>query len=92
MVAKKTSTNSFCIEAPKRIKGSCEHRLGGYGQEAEQIRPGHKLLNGKLVRSLDLNSPITEEKIGKKYPSTRLFVVPDSSIGDHVTHSLSLTD
>ena len=48
----------------ERIKGSCEH--GDYKQEAEQIQPGHKLLNGKLVRNPDLNSPITEEKIGKK--------------------------
>ena len=55
---------------PKRIGGSCEHRLGDYEQEAEQIQPGHKLLNGKLVRNHDLNSPITEEKIGKKYPLT----------------------
>ena len=35
-------------------------RLGEYEQEAEQIRPGHKLLNGEFVRSLDLNSPINE--------------------------------
>ena len=31
---------------------------GDYEQEAKQIPPGHKLLNGKLVRSLDSNSPI----------------------------------
>ena len=40
---------------------------GDYEQEAKQIPPGHKLLNGKLVRNDDSNSPITEEKIGKKY-------------------------
>ena len=55
----------FALKSQERIKGSCEH--GDYEQEAEQILSGHKLLNGKLVRNPDLNSPITEEKIGKKY-------------------------
>ena len=35
---------------------------GDYEQEAKQIPPGHKLLNGKLVRSLDSNSPIKKNR------------------------------
>ena len=64
-----THSRVFALKA-RENQGSCEHRQGDYEQEAEQIQPGHKLLNGKLVRNHDLNSPITEEKIGKKCPLT----------------------
>ena len=69
---RRDSFQSFCIENPGESRVLVNTRpesRGDYEQEAKQIPPGHKLLNGKLVRSLDSNSPIKikKEKIGKKY-------------------------